>query len=331
LPAATRFADYTSRFFLGVPPTPDARTQYEQTYVRDGPQALVEQLLARPEARLPADLGADVLTLDRAGIARRYVALYDAGALQRERASDGPGRIGFVVLLAAIAYATLWLDRHARRRTDESSAWNLVALPRSAIVVTFVALASMWWLNSELTLDAFAPGRFGYLEWLSRTGDLAVERGWAAIWTPYPQGMQALILLLQATADHISVWIASDLWTSLTLLRLLFEWCLLLVPSVAVVWLRYELGATFSVATATLAAGTLAFSFATLYYGAATAYVTDPLAVLCTVAGVSLLVRGRIGLAAVAIGLGSVFKLIPLAPFPLILWRDRIAAPAHGG
>jgi hypothetical protein len=95
-----------------------------------------------PEARLPADLGADVQTLDRAGIARRYVALYDAGVLQRERASDGPGRIGFVVLLAAITYATLWLDRHARRRPDESSARNLVALPRSAIVVTFVALAS---------------------------------------------------------------------------------------------------------------------------------------------------------------------------------------------
>ena len=71
LPAPTRFADYTSRFFLGVPPTPDARSQYEQAFVRDGPQALVEQVLARPEARLPAELGADAQTLDRAGIARR--------------------------------------------------------------------------------------------------------------------------------------------------------------------------------------------------------------------------------------------------------------------
>jgi len=62
----------------------------------------------------------------------------------------------------------------------------------------------------------------------------------------------------------------------------------------------YELGATFSVATATLAAGTLAFSFATLYYGAAMAYVTDPLAVLCTLAAVVYLVPGKTNRAAVA-------------------------------
>jgi hypothetical protein len=322
LPAPTRFAEYTSRFFLGAAPTSDARTRYEQVYVQEGPQAVVEHILASPEASgrpLPGDLGADAQTLDRAGLARQYVALYDAGLLHLERAADGPGRVGFVVILAAIAYAIFWLDRQTRRQPGTSSVWHLVSLPRSAILVTFVALASLWSLHTQLTLDAFTPGRFGYLEWLSRTNDLAVQRGWAATWTPYPQGMQALILLLHTVADALSAWLASDLWTSFTVFRLLFQCCLLLVPSVVLVWLMYEVGATFSLATATLASGTLAFSFATLYYGAVMAYVTDPLAVLCTLVAVAFLIRGRTGPAAVAIGLGSVLKLIPLALWPLLL------------
>src|SRR5207253_6028245 len=64
-----------------------------------------------------------------------------------------------------------------------------------------------------------------------------------------------------------------------TVFRWLFQATFLLVPSIVIVSVVYELGMLTSPASATFAATVVGFSFAAVYYGVASTVVTDPLAV----------------------------------------------------
>ncbi|MBV9579359.1 MAG: DUF2029 domain-containing protein [Chloroflexi bacterium] len=240
---------------------------------------------------------------------------------QPERASDLIGRLGFVLLLAA-ALAGVWL-LDARARATVLPAADIF-VPTRFIVAIFAVFASTWVIYDQLVLDAFSRGRFGYLEWLTQVATLAASRGMWNIWTPYPQGTQALITAIDSVAGGLGALTGSDVWSAYTFFRLGFELVFLVVPAILSVWLVGAAARPLGRSTATIAALTLALSFGIVYYGAATVYVTDLLPVALTIAAALAVTRGRLVLAGLAIGFGTVLKLFPvllLVPLVVLLRR----------
>jgi hypothetical protein len=103
---------------------------------------------------------------------------------QPQPANDAPGRIGFVLVIAAAIATVWWLEIRARHFTAEADA---IFVPTRFIVVVFGVFASLWVVYDHLVLDAFSRGKFGYLEWLTQVTTLASSRGIWNVWTPYPQ------------------------------------------------------------------------------------------------------------------------------------------------
>jgi hypothetical protein len=249
-----------------------------------------------------------------AAFARPFVGTYGASS-PATSGDDTFGRIGFILLLAATLAVIFWLDRHADRPATQPELY----VPSNLVLLLFSALSLTWVLYSQLVLDAFARGRFGYLEWLNQVLTLAETRGIWNIWTPYPQGTQELLLGLHALAASLGAWASSDVWSSYTFFRLGFQAVFLTIPAIVTVWLTARLGRVFGRASQTIVTIALAFSFAAIYYGAATAYVTDPLPVALTVGALLLILRQRYALAGAAVGLGAAFKLFPLLLVPALL------------
>src|SRR5260221_678689 len=132
-------------------------------------------------------------------------------------------------------------------RTDSQR----VYMPASFIVGLFGAFAITWWVNSQLLLYSFTPGTFSYVEWLSQATNVALARGLSAVWTPYPQGTQDVLVGLRLAANWIGGWLGSDVWTPYSIFRAAFQVVFLLVPSIATVYLLYRLGLRLSPAHAT--------------------------------------------------------------------------------
>jgi hypothetical protein len=259
---------------------------------------------ARAPRRLLGGLCAAAILVGAASI-----ATLAAPPGQGPPASDALGRVGFVLIVAA-AVVCVWLfDARASAWSAETAG---IFVPTRFVVAVFGVFAATWMIYDHLVLDAFSRGKFGYLEWLSQVTSLAATRGIWNIWTPYPQGTQAAIVGLQALAGGLGARVASDVWTAYTFFRLGFEAVFLVVPAILSVWLVAAAGRPFGRSTVTIAALTLALSFGIIYYGAATVYVTDLLPVALTIAGVLAVLRGRLVLAGVAIGLGGALKLFPL-------------------
>jgi hypothetical protein len=223
--------------------------------------------------------------------------------------SDVVGRVGFVLFVAAALVCVWLLDARAGAQSADTAD---IFVPTRFVVWVFGVFAATWVVYDHLVLDAFSRGKFGYLEWLSQVTSLAAARGIWNIWTPYPQGTQALVVGLQALANGLGGLVSSDVWTAYTFFRLGFEVVFLVVPAILSVWLVAAAGRAFGRSTMTVAALTLALSFGVIYYGAATVYVTDLLPVALTIAGVLAVLRGRLVLAGIAIGLGGALKLFPL-------------------
>jgi hypothetical protein len=252
------------------------------------------------------------------------IAVAATPSAQTPLVTDAPGRAGFVLIVAA-ALATVWrLDSRARSAPSPAAD---IFVPTRFIVLVFGVFACLWAVYDHLVLDAFSRGKFGYLEWLTQVTTLAATRGLWNIWTPYPQGTQALIVGIQALASALGALAGSDVWTSYTFFRLGFEVMFLVGPAVACVWLVAAAARPFGRSTATIAALTLALSFGVVYYGAATVYVTDLLPVALTVVAVLAVLRGRVLLAGVAIGLGAALKLFPL----LLLLPLLVLLPRRSG
>src|SRR5262249_694428 len=152
------------------------------------------------------------------------------------------------------------------------------------IVVVFGIFVAVWVVYDQLVLDAFGRGKFGYLEWLTQVTALASSRGMWNIWTPYPQGTQALLVAIQALASWLGSLSGSDVWMPYTFFRLGFDAIFLAGPAVLCVWLVGAAGRPFGRSTVTIAALTMALSFGVVYYGAATVYVTDLLPVALSIA-----------------------------------------------
>jgi hypothetical protein len=205
-----------------------------------------------------------------------------------------------------------------------------VFVPARYITGLFAALALLAWASSDLLLGSFGrSSRYVYIEWLSQVTAITAARGLTNVWTPYPQGSQDLIVGLSKLASVIAAGSASDIWTSFSIFRILFQFVFLLVPSIVTVALVARLGARISPTTATLAALGSAFSIAPIYYGFLAAYVTEPLPVVLALAAVWCLVTGRFTLAGLAIGAGAVLKLFPLLLLPVALvyldsWKTRL-------
>jgi len=229
---------------------------------------------------------------------------------------DAFGRTGFVLVVGLSLLGVNWLDWRSRRPVLPAAD---IFVPTRLIVGLFSALAVMWVAYDHLVLDAFARGKFGYLEWLTQVTSLTAARGVWNVWTPYPQGTQLLILALQAVASTLAPLVNSDIWSSYTLFRLGFQAVFLAGPAILSVWLIAQTARPFGRSTATIAALTLALSFALLYYGAATVYVTDGLPAMLTIAGIFAVVRGRFTVAGLAIGLGTALKLFPILLLPALL------------
>src|SRR5262249_14775360 len=149
-------------------------------------------------------------------------------AAQPTAREDTLGRFGFVITIAASVLAISAIDRWSRRISPITAS---VAVPGALVVSLFGAFAVTWSVNSQLLLYAFRPGVFSYVEWLSQTSNLALARGIANVWTPYPQGTQDVVVLLQILSNAASSWASSDIWTAYTIFRLLFHIVFLLVPS----------------------------------------------------------------------------------------------------
>jgi hypothetical protein len=308
LSAEAQFVDATYRYFLGRPSDAPGLAEYQALYQREGPQAVAQAIIASREFELKHP---DPTTpADRDPQAASFVQLYDSGALTPTTPADWPGRVGFVVLMALGAAAVVVLQ-HLSARPLAGTALHMY-VPRWLIVGLFSALSLVWFLNTQALFYTFAPGAIGYAEWLDRLANLSIARGLAHVWTPYPQATPMLLVVLEGVATTIAGWLHSDVWTSYTLFRWLFQAVFLLIPSILLVSTSYQLGMLMSPATATLAASIVAFSFAPLYYGVASTVVTDPLPVCLTLLAVWLLVRGRPGWAGLALGLAGAMKLIPL-------------------
>jgi hypothetical protein len=252
------------------------------------------------------------------------VAVLAAPPGQGAPSTEVVGRLGFVLSVAA-ALACVWLlDARARTRTVDAAD---IFVPTRFIVALFGVFAATWVIYDHLVLDAFSRGKFGYLEWLRQVTSLAVSRGIWNVWTPYPQGTQAVIVGIQSVASGLAALAASDVWSPYTFFRLGFDLLFLAVPAIASIWLIAETARPFGRSTVTVAALTLALSFGFVYYGAATVYVTDVLPVALSIGAVLAVLRGRWLLAGVAIGLGAALKLFPLLLLvPLVVLLPRNAA-----
>ena len=242
---------------------------------------------------------------------------------------DTAGRIGFVVLLAAALGLVWWLDTGARRPVVPDAD---IFVPLRLIVGLFATLAATWTVYSNLVLDAFSRGRFGYLEWLTQMMNLVAARGMWNVWTPYPQGTQELLVALQSLAAMLAGVLNSDIWTGFTLFRLAFELAFLVGPAVAMVWLVGATGKTFGRSAQTIGTLTMALSFGIVYYGAASAYVTDPLPAALGIAAILAVVRKKFNWAGAAIGLGASLKLFPILLLPalVVLLPGRAVARVVG-
>jgi len=325
LPPPARFVTFAYEFLLNRAPDGQGLATYERMFDERGPEAVAAALAASPEFRSSQDSST---AADLSSIPARVVAAYAAGETASLAPDDTLGRIGFVGLIGALLLAIAWLRRAARQAPapdDESR----IYVPARYIVGLFAALALMAWANNDLLLASFGPTRFGYIEWLSQATALAAARGLTNVWTPYPQGAQDLILSLAAAANALATSAASDVWTSFSVFRILFQFVFLLVPSILIVALVAGLGRGISSATATLAALGAAFSIAPIYYGLLSANAMEPLPALLALVAVACLVRRRPALAGLAIGAGATLKLFPLLLLPAAIvfvesWRARL-------
>jgi hypothetical protein len=303
-----RFVDATYRYFLGRPADGAGLAEYQALFDREGPRAVALAIIASREFELK-HVDSSPPT-DPSALAANFIQLYDSGGLTPGTPTDWPGRLGFILLVAVTAGALVALQHLSWRQLGGSALHMYV--PRWLIVGLFSALAVIWFLNTQALFYAFAPGAIGYAEWLEHLASLSISRGLAHMWTPYPQATPVLLLSLEAAASVVASWLHSDVWTSYTLFRWLFQAVFLLVPSILLVSTTYQIGMLMSPAAATLGTLLVAFSFAPLYYGVASTVVTDPLPVCVTLLAIWFLLRGRPGWAGLALGLAGAMKLIPL-------------------
>lgn len=321
-----RFVTRAYWVLLNRPPDPTGLTIYSRLYDESGAEAVVTALVSSPEFRSrhrAADSSGG--NHDPARITQQYLEVLDRGdqaPLQRETLI---GRIGFVAIILAGALLVLqfqWRAEDSKEPSDEH-----VFLPARFVVGLFACLALTWWLHTQFLLTSFEPQAFGFLEWASQMANLAIARGQANIWTPYPQGTQTLLIALVGLSNGLAAPLASDVWTPFTIFRVLYHLAVLVVPSIVVVLLVYRLGAMFSPATATFAAAAAGFSFAPLYFSGSGGpiVVVDPLPALLSLAGVYLLARKQFVGAGATIALGVALKLFPivLLPVGLVAARNR--------
>jgi hypothetical protein len=319
-----QFVDATYRYFLGRPADGAGLAEYQALYEREGPRAVALAIIASREFELKHAEPSP--PTDPSGLAASFIQLYDSGGLTSGSPADWPGRVGFVVLIALTAAALVALQHLSWRQLGGSALHMYV--PRWMIVGLFSALALIWFLNAQALFYAFVPGAIGYAEWLERVASLSMTRGLAHVWTPYPQATPMLLLSLEGVAGVVSSWLHSDVWTSYTLFRWMFQAVFLLVPSILLVSTTYQIGMLMSPAAATLGASLVAFSFAPLYYGITSSLVTDPLPVCVMLLAIWFLLCDRPGWAGTAIGLAGAMKLIPLVLIvPAVVlcgtWRTR--------
>ena len=332
LPPSARFVTFAYEFLLNRAPDATGLATYQRMFDEQGPEAVAAALAQSQEFRdktatSPAG-GSQDRTAAADSIPSRVVSAYEAGITEQLSSSDSLGRIGFVCLIGVCLLAIGWL-RNATRQASSAEDDSRIYLPARYIVGLFAALASMAWVTNDLLLGAFGAARFTYIEWLSQVTTVAGSRGLTNVWTPYPQGAQDLIVGLAAVANVVAASLASDVWTSFSVFRILFQFVFLLLPSVLTVAVVASLGRRISSATATLAALGAAFSIAPMYYGFLSANVTDPLPVLLALVAVWCLARERHALAGFAIGAGAALKLFPLLLLPVALvfvdsWKARL-------
>ena len=328
LPPAGRFVSFAYQFLLHRPPDPQGLATYQTMFEQGGADTVVAALTASDEYRRlnPSATDAASSSPNVADVTARTLAAYDSGEDRPSEGSDVLGRIGFVLLLCASVLTLLWLER--RSASDFVSHDSRIYVPARYITGLFAALAIMVWTSNNLLLASFAAGRFGYIEWLSQVTAAVSARGLTAIWTPYPQGVQLLVVGLQWVADQLAALLASDIWSSFTLFRFGYQVVFLVVPSIVSVAVVAAIGRRVSSETATLAALATAFSVGPFYYGVLTANVTDPLPVLCGLLALLCLGTGRPGLAGLMVGFGAALKLFPLLLLPVGLvylptWQTR--------
>jgi hypothetical protein len=319
-----QFIDATYRHFLGRPADGAGLAEYQSVYERDGPRAVALSIVASREYELKHDQTDP--GVDPTALAAQFVDLYESGAFQPSVPSDALGRLGFVLLIGACASALVVLQRVSARVLSGSALH--IYVPHSMIVGLFSTLAIMWFLNAQALFYTFAPGSIGYAEWLDRVATLSITRGLDQIWTPYPQGTLVLLAALESLANIAAGWLHSEVWTSYTLFRWLFQMVFLLVPSIALVSTTYRIGMLVSPAAAAIGAGIVAFSFAPVYYGVASTVVTDPLPVCLTLLTVWFVLDRHPVWAGLTLGIAAALKLIPLvALLPAIVlvsgWSPR--------
>jgi hypothetical protein len=332
LAPAARFVPFAYEFLLNRAPDPAGLATYQRTFEEQGPEAVAAALVTSQEFRDKSERNPGGRSLDQTddtdSIAKGVVSAYQADLSAQLSPSDSMGRVAFVCLILACLLAVGWL-RHAARSAS-TSADARIYVPTRYITGLFGVLALMAWTSSDLLLGSFGrSSRFVYVEWLAQVTALAAARGPTNIWTPYPQGLQDLIVGLGVVANAVASSIGSDIWTNFSVFRILYQFVFLLVPSILTVAVVGMLGRQISSSTAALAALGAAFSIAPMYYGFLAAYVTDPLPVLLTLVAVWLLATQRNGLAGVAIGVGAVLKLFPLLLLPVALvfvrtWKTRV-------
>jgi len=323
---STRFVTFAYEFLLNRAPDAAGLTTYQRMFDAQGPQAVAAALTRSQEFRDRAAGGAAGGSQD--GIPDQVVSAYAASVVEQQSSFDSLGRIGFVFSLGACLLTIGWLQRAASRASGPGGG-SRVYLPVRYIVGVFAALALMAWVVNDLLLAAFGPRRYPYIEWLSQVATAAASRGLTNVWTPYPQGAQDLIVGLAAVANVLAASIGSDVWTSFSIFRTLFQFVFLLVPSVLTVAVVGSLGRRISSETATLAALGAAFSVAPMYYGFLSANVAEPLPVLLALAGVWCLAHEKNTLAGLAIGAGAALKLFPVLLLPVAMvfvlpWKARL-------
>ena len=130
-------------------------------------------------------------------------------------------------------------------------------------------------------------------------------------------------------ANVVASSLASDVWTSFSVFRILFQFVFLLLPSVLTVAVVASLGRRISPSTATIAALGAAFSIAPIYYGFLSANAMEPLPALLALVAVWCLASERHALAGFAIGAGAALKLFPLLLLPVAIvfvdsWKARL-------